>query len=268
MPGVSTDDIAEIPVPSAGIRLRVISFNIHKGLGPTNLRITLERIRMAIRSHRADVLFLQEVVGQHDRLARKFGSAWPLAGQLEALADAEWCHFAYGRNAIYPGGHHGNAILSRYPIARWENHDISQHASESRGILACTIELPSVQVIHCYCVHFGLFERWRQRQTHALCEIVQARSSAQDTVLIAGDFNDWRRRVGHSIKTRLSVKDAADHICAQRRATYPSVLPCLELDRIYYRGAHLLDARILRGPIWRNLSDHAPVTADLQLDPG
>jgi endonuclease/exonuclease/phosphatase family metal-dependent hydrolase len=96
---------------------------------------------------------------------------------------------------------------------------------------------------------------------------VHARSRAQDVVLIGGDFNDWRRRVGLSIKSRLNVQDAADHISAQRRATYPSLLPCLELDRIYYRGAQLLDARILRGPMWRNLSDHAPVTADFLLDP-
>lgn len=254
------------PAPGGGLRLRVVSFNIHKGLGPTNIRVTLERIRMAIRSHRADIVFLQEVVGQHDRLARKFGSAWPVAGQLEALADSEWHHFAYGRNAVYPDGHHGNAILSRYPIAHWENHDISQHASERRGILACSVNLPSSQVMHCYCVHFGLFEQWRQRQTIALCDIVQARSGADEVVLIAGDFNDWRRRVSHAIKDRLRVMDAADHIAPKRRATYPAMLPYFELDRIYYRGAQLLEARILRGAVWRGLSDHAPVAAELQLN--
>lgn len=251
---------------SAGMRLRVVSFNIHKGLGPANIRVTLERIRTAIRDQRADVVFLQEVVGQHDRFARKFGSSWPLAGQLEALADSEWRHFAYGRNAVYPGGHHGNAILSRYPIAQWDNHDISQHPSERRGILACTVELPSSQVMHCYCVHFGLFEQWRRRQTVALCDIVQARSRAGEVVLIGGDFNDWRRRVSLAIKTRISVKNVADHILPRRRATYPALLPCFELDRIYYRGARLLDARILRGSGWRDLSDHAPVAADFELD--
>lgn len=249
------------------MRLKVVSFNIHKGLGPTNIRITLERIRAAIRDHRADVVFLQEVVGQRDSLARKFGAAWPVAGQLEALADSEWHHFAYGRNAVYPGGHHGNAILSRYPIADWENHDISQHPSERRGILACTVELPSSRSIHCYCVHFGLFEQWRQRQTSALCEIVQARSGGGEAVLIGGDFNDWRRRVSLAIKARLNVKDVADQILPRRRATYPSLLPWFELDRIYYRGARLLEARILRGTVWRSLSDHVPVAAELEIDP-
>lgn len=65
-------------------------------------------------------------------------------GQLEALADKQWPHFAYGRNAVYDNGHHGNAILSRYPIRETSNFDVSQHSTESRGVLSCTLHHPQL----------------------------------------------------------------------------------------------------------------------------
>lgn len=33
--------------------------------------------------------------------------------------------FAYGRNAVYTQGHHGNAILPQFPIVHFANHDMS-----------------------------------------------------------------------------------------------------------------------------------------------
>lgn len=33
--------------------------------------------------------------------------------------------FAYGRNAVYTQSHHGNAILSPFPIVHFANHDLS-----------------------------------------------------------------------------------------------------------------------------------------------
>ena len=52
-----------------------------------------------------------------------------------------WREVAYGRNATYRHGHHGNAVLSRYPIVAQENEDISAHAFENRGLLHCEIKL-------------------------------------------------------------------------------------------------------------------------------
>src|SRR5216117_2882684 len=80
----------------------------------------------------ADIIFLQEVQGLHSRHAARFED-WPDEPQYEFLADQVWPEFAYGRNAVYDYGHHGNAILSRYPIVRAENQDVSHHALERRG---------------------------------------------------------------------------------------------------------------------------------------
>src|SRR5665647_3409505 len=76
-----------------------------------------------------DIVFLQEVQGEHAHHAAHVLN-WPVAPQYEFLADEVWQDYAYGRNAIYDQGHHGNAILSRFPIISAENQDVSAHRFE------------------------------------------------------------------------------------------------------------------------------------------
>ena len=54
--------------------LRVASYNIHKGLSVTplvNQRLTIHDLRDRLRALDADIVFLQEVHGKHDRHARR-----------------------------------------------------------------------------------------------------------------------------------------------------------------------------------------------------
>ena len=99
-----------------------------------------------------------------------------------------WQDYAYGRNAIYDHGHHGNAILSRFPIVSAENQDVSTHRFEQRGLLHCEVALGELH-LHCLCVHFGLYERGRRRQLSALTERVQRLVPARAPLIVAGDFN-------------------------------------------------------------------------------
>src|SRR5688572_2517175 len=124
--------------------LRVASYNIHKGFASPPLfhrRMTIHDLRLKLHSFNADVVFLQEVHGQHDRHAKRYAN-WPSAPQYEFLADTMWSDFAYGRNSVYDAGHHGNAILSRFPILNWDNLDVSTHRFERRGLLHCEIDVP------------------------------------------------------------------------------------------------------------------------------
>ena len=92
-------------------RLQVLTVNTHKGFNPFNRRFILPELREAVRSVGADLVFLQEVLGSHSRTPRACHPT-PPAPQYEYLADSMWPQFAYGRNAVYPEGHHGNAVLS------------------------------------------------------------------------------------------------------------------------------------------------------------
>jgi endonuclease/exonuclease/phosphatase family metal-dependent hydrolase len=135
------------------MKLRVLSYNIHKGFSMGNRRFVLDGIRQAIRETSADLVFLQEVLGEHQDHKKKYPE-WRKDSQFEFLADEVWPHYAYGKNAIYTSGHHGNAILSKYPFTFFENIDISTNRVEQRGLLHGVIEIPGhKQPIHAICVY-------------------------------------------------------------------------------------------------------------------
>ena len=113
--------------------LRVATLNIHKGLSQFNRRMVIHELREGLRALDADLVFLQEVQGMNERMALRF-AAWPGMPQYEYLAEGAWTP-VYGRNAVYDHGHHGNAILSRYPIVSAANEDVSSHRFERRGLL-------------------------------------------------------------------------------------------------------------------------------------
>ncbi len=141
-------------------QLRVATLNIHKGLSHFNRRMVIHELRDGLRALDADIVFLQEVQGLNQRHMLRFEGC-PPEGQHEFLAGEEWQH-AYGRNAIYDHGHHGNAILSRFPFVSFENHDVSDHRFERRGLLHCVVAVPGWRRnLHCVCVHLSLHQRGR-----------------------------------------------------------------------------------------------------------
>src|SRR3712207_1236073 len=101
-----------------------MTVNIHKGFTPFNRRFILPELRDAVRKVGADVVFLQEVLGTHEEHAKKV-NGWPEAPHYEVLADSIWPHYGYGKNVIAPKSDHGNAIMSKFPIVRYQNHDVS-----------------------------------------------------------------------------------------------------------------------------------------------
>ncbi|WP_317204354.1 endonuclease/exonuclease/phosphatase family protein [Janthinobacterium sp.] len=270
------------------MKIRVATYNIHKGVSAVRGLPRVHALKQAIGLFEAEVVFLQEVQGRHDRNAAQFGAEsqghkhWPETAQHEFFAGAGQ-HAAYGMNAVYDHGHHGNALLSAYPIASSRNHDVSDHAYEQRGILHCVLQTPDAEV-HCYVVHLGLFESGRGRQTEALIEAVLASAPAGEPVIIAGDFNDWRNNLSDKLRKALGVVEVFDQRdsrsalgdlvrqMARRPAaapaparTFPAALPWFRLDRIYVRGFKVETAQVMHGSLWAKLSDHAPIVASLTL---
>ncbi len=245
--------------------LRVLSYNIHKGFTRGNSRLVLRQIRDAIRATHADLVFLQEVQGQHEEHGRKH-EEWPAEPQFEYLADSIWPHYAYGKNAVYEAGHHGNAILSKYPFSFFENIDVSSSKYERRGLLHGVIQVPhSDQHIHAVCVHLGLLETDRQNQVRRICERIETHVTHSHPLVIAGDFNDWRGRSTQPLSTQLEVREAFLEATGRHARTFPSWFPALRLDRVYYRGAKLESARVLNESPWNELSDHAALYVELGL---
>ena len=240
----------------------ILTVNTHKGFGFLNRRFILHELREAVRSVSADIVFLQEVMGEHELHSARVAD-WPEAPHYEFLADTLWKEFAYGRNAVYPEGHHGNALLSKFPIVSFENRDVSQSGREQRGLLHCVLRLPG-DTLHAVCVHLGLAEAQRRREIELLCGLIDELPRGVP-LLVAGDFNDWRL-LAHS---RLARCAGLHEVFVQARGdaarTFPARWPLLKLDRIYVRNAAVHQPMVLPRQPWSHLSDHAPLAAQIEL---
>lgn len=241
--------------------LRVCSYNIHKGFSQLNRRMMIHELREQLRKLDPDISLLQEVQGLHLHHAR-FRGDWPEQPQHEYLA-GEALHAAYGANAAYDHGHHGNAVLSRYPILRSRNQDVSQYRLEQRGILHCELAAPGRPVVHGLCVHLSLTESQRRRQLVMLADYVAQHVPADAPLLIGGDFNDWRARANDWLARRLDLVEVFSALGGQPARSFPSSLPVLRLDRIYVRGLRPRAAKVLWGRPWSMISDHAPLLVEL-----
>lgn len=246
-------------------QLRVLSYNIHKGFNATNSGFVLEKIRESIELAHADIVFLQEVIGHHTRHKSKIVN-WPTNSQFEYLADRLWPHYAYGKNALYTEGHHGNAILSKYPIVGYENLNVSTNRLESRGILHARINIPKADCeLHVFCLHFGLFEAGRKAQTDRLCARIKTAVPAGAPVIVAGDFNDWQERASNILESKLQLTEVFKKKTGSHARTFPAWLPILRLDRIYCKGLAIGGVKVLTDGVWGSLSDHAAIYAELEL---
>ena len=242
--------------------LRVATLNIHKGLSLFNRRMVIHELREGLKKIDADLVFLQEVQGLHVRNALRFGQ-WPETAQHEFLAGDDWQH-AYGRNAVYEYGHHGNAILSRFPIISMDNHDVSNHRFEKRGLLHCRIAVPGLnEPLDCACAHLSLDEKGRRRQLDALG--VHLLGPGKSPMIVAGDFNDWRHSASSAMAKCLNLTEVSVMHNGSPARTFPSIMPVLRLDRIYVRGFRVINAQVHRGAPWSLLSDHLAVSAELAL---
>lgn len=241
--------------------IKILTYNIHKGFNRYNRDFVLHKIKDHLKNTEIDVVLLQEIQGRHFHHETQI-STWPDVSQFEYLADSIWPHYAYGKNAIYRKGHHGNAILSKFVITEWNNLNLSRFQRASRSLLHGRIELPdSGKPLHLLCVHLDLIGFERKRQIHQLKSYVDTSIATDEPVILAGDFNDWHGGLGRSLESQLGMREAFSQLNGKCAKTFPSHRPMLRMDRIYFRGVELLDSYCLERQPWNQLSDHLPLYA-------
>jgi len=242
--------------------LHVTTFNIHKGFSQFNRRMMVHELRERLRHLNPDIVFLQEVQGLHLGHAENHHD-WPSEPQHEFLAEDVWHAAAYGHNMVYDHGHHGNAILSRFPILHSHNQDVTHLQFEKRGLLHCQIELPGGQPAHCVCVHLSLFGYSRRRQMTALADYLDRMADITAPLIIAGDFNDWNNRASQHLTQRLGLTEVFSGRNGAPCRSFPAALPMFRLDRIYVRGFKIHRTEVHHGYPWSAISDHAALSAHL-----
>lgn len=239
------------------VRIKVLTLNIHKGFSFANRHFTLDKMKSSIRETKADLVCLQEVLGLNKKM-----NGGP---QFEFLSDQIWSHYAYGKNAVYSNGHHGNAILSHYPFLSYENFDISNHRYEQRGILYGIVSCPKwhSSKLHVLTLHLDLTAWGRARQLEKLCQFINKRIPSDQPLLICGDFNDWTELASVFLEKEVGLTEAHLQFTGLHAKTFPAIFPFLRLDRIYVRGIKVENILCLDQKNWRELSDHLAIMAEL-----
>lgn len=247
-------------------QLHIFTYNIHKGFSQFNRRMVIHELRERLRSIEPDIVFLQEVQGLHLGHAGRHEN-WPELPQHEFLAEDVWLSAVYGHNAVYDHGHHGNAILARYPVIDFHNQDVTRLRFERRGLLHCAVDVPGLpRQLHCVCVHLSLFGRSRRHQMDALATRLESLVPPDAPLIIAGDFNDWRNRAHDLLADRLGLTEAFVETGGCPPRSFPCALPLFRLDRIYVRGFSVEQTEVHFGLPWSRISDHAALSARLLAD--
>jgi endonuclease/exonuclease/phosphatase family metal-dependent hydrolase len=234
--------------------LRVLNYNIHKGRAFVSRKKTWAHILDLLLNTRPDVIFLQEFLREKEALSL-----------LQRLAELLWPYHAFGQTASWNGSEYGNALLSRFPLKKIYNTDISNSSYERRGLLYGLIYPKPDRPLHLFCCHLDLTHRGRLKQLEKMRIIISEMAPKKSSILLAGDFNDWQEQLHPEIERFFHVQEAFFQLNGKLLLSSPSLYPLFSLDRIYFRGVTPLAGRQIVTTHWRHRSDHLPLYVDFEI---
>lgn len=237
-------------------QFRIATYNIHKCKG-LDFRTSPQRIADVLREIEADIIALQEVVSQENQS--------PQANQAKFIAESLNYDYRIGENRKHLGGIYGNVVLSRFPIMKDKNYDITIGNYEPRGCQHVDVEIEKESFLHVYNIHMGtsFFER-RKQVKKLLDDEILSRVHRAPRILL-GDFNEYTNGLASKLlKAHFRSADLREHLKIKR--TYPGIFPFLHLDHIYY-DHHLKIERafVHRSRLALVASDHLPLVADFRV---
>lgn len=237
------------------MKLRLASYNIHKGIGGVDRRYRLERIVAVLQQVDADVCLLQEV----DEGARRSRGE----RQVDVLGDAlGYAHRAYFPNHRLRVGHYGNALLSRIPLRAAGNLSLTLPLHKVRSALHARLVVAGLpHGLWLFNCHLGLAEAERRQQLRRVLRFVDEHHGSDESVVVMGDLNDVWHRLG-----KVVMEPAGFRTVARPPLTFPAIRPLRPLDRIFVRGRLAIERchRHAFAPA-RHASDHLPLVAELRV---
>lgn len=247
--------------PEAGpVALRVLSYNIRTGIGTDGV-LDLERTADAILATRAEVVALQEVDVHWSDRSQFRDQARVLAGLLRMRV-----FFApiYDLDPLTPGAprrQYGVAILSRLPVVRTENHEITRLSTvdpqpvpkPTPGFAEAVVLVRGVAV-HVYSTHLD----YRPDPAVRVAQVADMlRIIAAGPALLLGDFNAPPE--APELAPLWGELTAAPTGC-----TFPADVPVTRLDYVTVSPG----IRVRQATVPSTLaSDHRPVLAEVVVPP-
>ncbi len=233
------------------VKLRILTYNIHKGIGGLDRTYKLQRIINVLKLLNADFVFLQEVDNQAKRSNRD--------NQAELIAEAlKMSHVWYGNVDVRGGGEYGNATFSKFPIQSSRNINLTIAPKKNRSCLEVTVDVPDFGMIRLLNCHLGLASIERKMQIDRLMQNLPHQSLHLDeNLILGGDLND----VWGNVRTILSSDLLFDG--GQPTETFPAFSPLRPLDGLFFRGSLKPSSHYVPDlKNERNASDHLPLVAD------
>jgi len=239
--------------------MRLLSYNIHKGIGGRDRRYRIERIIRVIEEEDPDIICLQEV----DRNVRRTRHD-DQPGHLTSAFAAVGAN--YQLNVHLGHGGYGNLVLSRWPFRGSHQVSLRLRRHKPRGAQLVVVATPDGP-LHLVHWHLGLGERERHWQVHHLLDHPAFRESAHLPTLVVGDFNDWRNTLAHGPFARHGLAQLT--VPLKRFRSFPAYYPVISLDKAFHRGPiDIRHARVVHTPLTRRASDHLPLVIDFHLGEG
>ena len=237
--------------------MKVMTFNIQHCLDFRKKVIDTNLFADAIIKHGADFCGLNEVRGN--------GPVEGYTDQTNTIADKIGFYGYFGEAIKVEGtSPYGNAIVSRYPFESAEtvripdpvrtdevNRDGEPVHYESRCIIKAVIKEKDKRI--CILVtHFGLAVSERKNAVEKLCEIID---NTDLPLILMGDFNtEPDDEILSPLFQRLKSVDSSEN-------TFPSDLPQIKIDYIFYRGLECTQSETVN----EIYADHLPITAEFEI---
>lgn len=240
------------------VHLRIVTWNIHKGVGGIDRRYDLARVARVLEDLAPDIAFLQEVT-ENMPLNRGEHQAARLA---EALGMR---HMAFRIEHRFALGGYGNLILSRWPLSRIHHVNLTIGGRKQRGALQARARVrvgPHSRTIALINMHLGLAGSERAAQLERFLQSHPfAGLHGRTPLVVGGDFND----VWGSLGPRFLAPQGLSRV-GRLSNTFPAALPLRPLDGLFIRGDIAAQhARVPVNQLTRQASDHLPIVADLSL---
>ena len=239
-----------LPAEDAGNELRVMTYNIHIGIGMDE-KLDLERTAQTIMAEKPDLVALQEVDNKTERTHR--------VDQAAELSKLTGMHVAFGRTIDLTGGEYGIAILSKFPI---ESYRITQlpggNNLEDRGVLEAKVKINDKTTILFCSTHFcHVSEARRTAQAEKINELF---TESDLPVIIGGDFN--AEPGSETVKTlKKQWTDATNS-----GPTWGNPNLRSKIDFIFYRPENMFKVKETKVVEAKVTSDHSPVLTVFKME--
>jgi endonuclease/exonuclease/phosphatase family metal-dependent hydrolase len=239
-------------VPSVTKTLRVMTYNIHVGVG-MDKKLDLQRIADVIIKERPDLVGLQEV----DRGVKRTEGK----DEIAELAKMTHMDYAFANNLDYQGGQYGVAMLSRFLLNNVEHRMFeNKREPERRGMLRAQVDVGG-KIVNFVTTHLDYqYSDGRVFETEQLLKFLE---DVNGPLIVVADMND--EPVGDAYKLMLGKFSDAWVTTRAKGAglSYPADKPTKRIDYVFYRGDGLKAKKATTSETLA--SDHVPVVVDLEI---